>query len=74
MFFKMGTLHHQPVVVASQFHNGLEVLVFSSALERFNSGLLLRLRLTSKISTWLVVTGTWIMTFPSYWEWNNHPN
>ena len=24
----------------------------------------------------LVVTGTmeWIMTFPSYWEWNNHPN
>jgi hypothetical protein len=25
---------------------------------------------------WLVVTGTmeWSMTFPSYWEWNNHPN
>jgi len=24
----------------------------------------------------LEVTGTmeWIMTFPSYWEWNNHPN
>ena len=25
---------------------------------------------------WLVVTGTmeFYMTFPSYWEWNNHPN
>jgi hypothetical protein len=24
----------------------------------------------------LVVSGTmeWIMAFPSYWEWNNHPN
>ena len=29
-----------------------------------------------QIIHWLVVTGTWLddMTFPSYWEWNSHPN